>query len=456
MTEKLVKIANKKTIGSLIILGISLLTILSLAVADKKASAGVFDSTAPSAQVVGTAWGGIGEEDGGETLGGPGWIHFNCDGDGYGCSENPYGVSLNLNEGSTQYGKFSGYAWSSTMGWLSFNPGDVAVCGEQAYLIGLSDTIPNELTLGGFARFIEVGANTDSYWDGCVGFSGNTFETTLDTNTGDLAGYAWGDNLVGWISFDCAGCNATVETVDAPTDVPTAFLSASPETIILGVSDMETTLSWNEVGLDDDLSACDLTVDDNSINIPSSAENIVMDMNNGWDGSVVIDLSPIDSPTTLTFTLENCVDIDGNPVNEPEAEVQIIIDTDCEPNCDDNPTISIDAEPEIVTDGLVDVAWSFANMQSCQTFSWIGNSIEITNAWTDDDFMPNLMTDGGSGTESNIAIGQSTGFAISCIGLDDQVYTAEDTVTVPEEYCTEEPCGPVSPLGGFLPSWIEI
>lgn len=55
-----------------------------------------------------------------------GWISFNSSDTG--ASGGPYAVNISTTTLSPSIGKFTGYAWSSNVGWISFNPGDITGC----------------------------------------------------------------------------------------------------------------------------------------------------------------------------------------------------------------------------------------------------------------------------------------------------------------------------------------
>ncbi|MDD5145931.1 MAG: hypothetical protein PHF44_03775 [Candidatus Pacebacteria bacterium] len=116
-----------------------------------------------------------------------------------GCSlVSDYKVTIN-----TTSGELSGYAWSDTLGWLSFNRGDTGVPpaspynGSEAYIAKKS-----LLNITGWAKFLSTGGS----WDGWIKFScdgdecaTSNFQTYF---TGDyIGGYGWGSDVVGWLWF---------------------------------------------------------------------------------------------------------------------------------------------------------------------------------------------------------------------------------------------------------------
>ncbi len=123
-----------------------------------------------------------------------GWLSFNCSDLGT-CASVDYGVDIN---GS---GILSGYAWSDNIGWVSFNSSDLTGCPS-----GTCNARLNSATgvLSGWVKALSADGNG---WDGWVSLSGAspaygpTLNTT-DPNNQIFEGYAWGDEVVGWLKFD--------------------------------------------------------------------------------------------------------------------------------------------------------------------------------------------------------------------------------------------------------------
>lgn len=129
-----------------------------------------------------------------------GWISFNntTGGGGY-----DYGVNLD------DSGNFSGYAWSSNIGWVSFNRSDTGNpssndpgSGSGAIAKYNSDTDK----ILGWARALSQGGG----WDGWIALGDmNTndafnYGASINSSNSDFEGWAWGSDVVGWISFNCA------------------------------------------------------------------------------------------------------------------------------------------------------------------------------------------------------------------------------------------------------------
>lgn len=127
-----------------------------------------------------------------------GWIQFNPS---YG------GVFYN-----TSTGNLSGYAWSSNIGWIKFNEL------SSYYPLGGTGTIAKAVTstgaVEGWARACagtqsgdctSMTSRTDG-WDGWISLKGSSpsYGVSINYTTGEFTGYAWGSEVVGWISFNCS------------------------------------------------------------------------------------------------------------------------------------------------------------------------------------------------------------------------------------------------------------
>lgn len=118
-----------------------------------------------------------------------GWISFNSK-NGQGAN---YGVDLDIDTGF-----LSGQAWSSDIGWLSFDTADLSGC-PSGTCEARYDFVSNKIN--GWARFLSA---DDNGWDGWVSFGGVPSDSYSQVSlaSGGLSGYAWGDDVVGWISFN--------------------------------------------------------------------------------------------------------------------------------------------------------------------------------------------------------------------------------------------------------------
>ena len=122
-----------------------------------------------------------------------GWISFNNTPGGGSIN---YGVNI---EPAT--GNFSGYAWSENIGWISFSPSGSYPAAP--YYSARFSFATGKVT--GWAKALAADGNG---WDGWILLGkesgGWVNQVTIDTGTKEFRGWAWGDMVVGWISFNCA------------------------------------------------------------------------------------------------------------------------------------------------------------------------------------------------------------------------------------------------------------
>jgi len=121
------------------------------------------------------------------------FIDIVCGGDDSTIKVINYGVKIDSNDGT-----FSGYAWSENIGWINFAPEGPYPEEPQNAARLINNTV---------SGWIRAEAHDDS-WDGWIKMSGTTTENepygVSISNDGKLHGWAWGGNVVGWISFNCA------------------------------------------------------------------------------------------------------------------------------------------------------------------------------------------------------------------------------------------------------------
>lgn len=143
-----------------------------------------------------------------------GWISFNSTNEAGSTAD--YGVTVAPN------GDMSGYAWSEHIGWISFNE----VGCPSGTCAPHFDNVTGVVT--GWARALSPtsGINTGG-WDGWISLSG----TTIDGNAygvravgANWGGYAWGSDVVGWISFGGSLYGVTGTDNDS-TQVPLASIT---------------------------------------------------------------------------------------------------------------------------------------------------------------------------------------------------------------------------------------
>jgi hypothetical protein len=129
-----------------------------------------------------------------------GWISFNCTNVSVAsCSGVNYGVTINASS------TLNGFAWSPNIGWIQFGCPLGVTClsgfpsGSGTYSV---DAEKNGSTLRGWARALSNGDG----WDGWISLGG-TNHTIVASTSGAFLGYGWGSDVVGWTSFDIAGAD---------------------------------------------------------------------------------------------------------------------------------------------------------------------------------------------------------------------------------------------------------
>jgi len=140
-----------------------------------------------------------------------GWISFNCTNDTPPCDSSNYGVDVDRLTGD-----FSGYAWSSNIGWIDFGPSPVPrpfpAEPYHGFRLGADGTVT------GWARALSA---DDNGWDGWIKSDGTAtgWSDSVRLNpAGDaFEGYAWGGEVIGWIEF-----NPSFGGVDFDGILPTA------------------------------------------------------------------------------------------------------------------------------------------------------------------------------------------------------------------------------------------
>ena len=219
---------------------------------------------APADNIYGWAWGGddLNVLPAGAVRGGMGWVSFNCTNTSS-CASSPYGVTLSdPDTGGT--GLFSGYAWSENFGWFSFTTTELDGCPMEpceARLLG--DTVT------GWAKFLNgnnfvhgwdcfVSLNCSSTQTGCL--PGKNYGVTFNSATQEFEGWAWGGDVVGWVSFNCTNtstCGSSLYAVKKGTPpTPQVALSATPSIVASGGT---TNLTWADILGNSQFTSCTAT-----------------------------------------------------------------------------------------------------------------------------------------------------------------------------------------------------
>ena len=202
---------------------IALLAVAVSAAFSLSAGRPVATHAASGSNVSGFAWS--------ETVG---WLSFNNSSDG---SVQPYGVSVDTSAiASGGTGAFSGQAWSENLGWISFDramtgnppsndPGNgsgpiAAVDWSTGKVGGWARVISGCQAMTGVPAAFCTGASAGAMaggWDGWISLSGSNYGVTIDKTTGKFGGYAWGSDVVGWLDVAPVGAGVTLSLPSAPS-----------------------------------------------------------------------------------------------------------------------------------------------------------------------------------------------------------------------------------------------
>jgi len=162
-----------------------------------------------------------------------GWISFNNTSGGGATS---YGVNID-----PATGNLSGYAWSENIGWIKFNP--AGPYPKAPNYSAKLDPTTNKIT--GWARACAGTINGDCNsptrtdgWDGWIllgpiNIGGNDYG--VYRNVCNLEGYAWGSDVVGWIKFNGTaqdGSSYGVTTTFCGTHIPGSPSVSNPTATI--------------------------------------------------------------------------------------------------------------------------------------------------------------------------------------------------------------------------------
>lgn len=186
-----------------------------------------------------------------------GWISFNSTDAGAGGG--PYAVTVATSSASS-IGTLGGYAWSSNIGWIKF--GGLSGFPSGGALTGNAQVDFSTGNISGWARACagttdgrcgSMTSRTDG-WDGWISLSGSNYSSpntsgyqgtstegvTLGIDSskplayGKLTGFAWGGDVVGWISFKptaTLGVTICEEDCDVKEQEPAFNISGASATI---------------------------------------------------------------------------------------------------------------------------------------------------------------------------------------------------------------------------------
>jgi len=165
-----------------------------------------------------------------------GWISFNCtnlDTCGTGVGKADYGVNKESD------GSLMGYAWSPNVGWIKFGElsGFPSSPGQNAQVVGDNLTGWARVCSGTLSGNCSTMDSRTDGWDGWISLAGTGYGVSFDGSA--FSGYAWGSEVMGWISF------SGVTTIPTTLDTLTASDCIIDPAINPAANSCDTTISWN-------------------------------------------------------------------------------------------------------------------------------------------------------------------------------------------------------------------
>tara|TARA_B100000508_G_scaffold60333_1_gene47176 strand:- start:212889 stop:214577 length:1689 start_codon:yes stop_codon:yes gene_type:complete len=133
-----------------------------------------------------------------------GWVSLTCENAGV-CGNSSYWVGVKNN------GNIEGYAWSSNVGWISFNSADTAGCPSGTCQASFDS---NTGHVSGWAKALAGGVSNSGDWDGWI-YLGRTPRVQVEAVSCAWQGEAWGGGsnertaTIGWLSFRGPGYGVT-------------------------------------------------------------------------------------------------------------------------------------------------------------------------------------------------------------------------------------------------------
>ena len=320
-----------------------------------------------------------------------GWISFNCT-DTSSCGTADYGVAID-----EQGGIMSGYAWSPHIGWISFNESELSGCPSGQCRAKLSGN-----ALQGWAKALAANQAENGGWDGFISLKGSQYGVTRAENA--LGGFAWGSDVLGWIDFS-GGAYSGVSVGYGPVS---ALLQASPTQVAQGGS---ATLSWtstNATSCSGTGFATGGTTNGSTSVSPSVKTTYTLTCENPLTANS-------DQETILVYDVECSDGID----NDADTKTDYPADTGCTSASGDNENsatlvnASISASrTSVLTGNTVVITWNASSVSSCTVSGTNGNS------WN-----------GTSGVETSSPITETTTYTLACLDLEDVPAPAE-SVTI--------------------------
>jgi hypothetical protein len=170
-----------------------------------------------------------------------GWIGFQ----GPGACD--YGVTID-----EESNKLSGHVWSENLGWISFDRDETGTppsddpCVDESCIARLKE---DNYQLDGWARALNYGDG----WDGWISLNKKTgdsydYEVTLNVDSKEFEGWAYGSDVLGWISFNHLTDDSGIDYM-VYTGLPMGIQPTDPhDTWDLCSDSLHPTLNWSVDG----------------------------------------------------------------------------------------------------------------------------------------------------------------------------------------------------------------
>ncbi len=205
-----------------------------------------------------------------------GWISLNNTTGGEAVS---YGAHID-----PMTGNMSGYAWSENVGWIKFNP-----AGPFPSVPNYSAKLnPANGDASGWVRACAGAVNADCSggtsldsggWDGWIklrkdaGDTGADYGVSLAIPAGEFHGWAWGGDVIGWVSFNCTEPGSCASSSYKVSTLPNIF-NTPPQATGLSTNSSSANycgfvfppivVSWQFTDPGDSQSAYQVQIDNNS------------------------------------------------------------------------------------------------------------------------------------------------------------------------------------------------
>ena len=363
---------------------------------------------ATGGQIYGYAWS--------ETIG---WISFNCADLGT-CGTSNYYVNI---DGS---GNLTGYAWSENIGWIKFG-------GLNTFPSGGNGTQQqnaniNGINLKGWVRACAGTASGDCStmtsrtdgWDGWISLSGAGYG--VSKNGTAYSGYAWGSDVVGWIDF------STILNYEAPSCTITFDKNPLQRGVDMGTNIHWTSLNASTFNINGIGNVAPNTSSSQFIAIPDAPTT-------DYSGTVTgLFNSSASCPATLAVvcsTVPYCVNAAHQQGAGPGYDIIAAPSADCSvaygqpcvspAYCSPNSSICLypipviiahlQLKPSLVNAGdTIQVYWKVSNVASCSVTGDNGDAWSVINS--------DGVFDSGLSGQISSPIQKHTTYTLSCTGLD--------------------------------------